>query len=69
MMEEAMKLARLIASKSPVATRGIKQVLDYSREHTVREGLEYVAMWNASMLRSEDILQAMTTKKPIYSKL
>ncbi|GAA5968351.1 hypothetical protein JCM3765_002912 [Sporobolomyces pararoseus] len=64
---EALKLAQLIASKSPVATLSTKHLLNYSREHSVQEGLDYTTVWNMSMLQAEDIplaFQAFSTKKP-----
>ncbi len=36
-----LELAKLIASKSPVAVQGSKVNLNYSRDHTVDEALEY----------------------------
>ena len=38
----AIKLASLIASKSPVAVQGSKVNLNYSRDHTVDESLDYM---------------------------
>ncbi len=58
--------AASIAEKSPLAVRGTKQILNYSRDHSVQEGLDYVAAWNAGMLMSEDLrlaMEAMMTKK------
>lgn len=52
------ELATEIASKSPLTVRGIKQVLNYSRDHRVADGLEYVATWNAAMLLSDDTREA-----------
>jgi delta(3,5)-delta(2,4)-dienoyl-CoA isomerase len=69
MMKAAFKLAGVIAAKSPVATLGIKNVLNFSRDHTVAEGLNYVALWNASAIKSKDVLIAMSSKTPIFSKL
>ena len=70
LLAAAMETARRIAEKSPLAVRGGKQVLNYSRDHTVRDGLEYVALWNAAMLLSDDIGQAgmaaMTGNKPAF---
>jgi Delta3,5-Delta2,4-dienoyl-CoA isomerase len=38
-MEKAMEIAKVIAAKSPVAVQGTKTLLDYSRDHSIREGL------------------------------
>ncbi|CAM6034657.1 unnamed protein product [Sphagnum compactum] len=67
-------LAKQIASKSPLAVVGIKAVLLKSRDLTVAQGLEYVALWNAAMLISQDLktaIQAQNHKqsKPLFSKL
>ena len=67
-LEEAVaQTARTIASKSPLAVRGIKQVFNYSRDRRVDEGLDYVATWNAGMLLSSDAaeaVQAWMEKRP-----
>ncbi|KAI8992652.1 ClpP/crotonase-like domain-containing protein [Pilobolus umbonatus] len=72
-LAEALKLARVIASKSPVAVLGTKHLLNYSRDHSVAEGLSYTVTWNQAMLQTEDIpvsVQGYITKKPpVYSKL
>ena len=57
------ELARTIAAKSPLAIRGIKQMLAYGRDHSVSDGLEHVATWNASMLLSDDLREAMTAMR------
>ena len=43
LLDAANKLANEIASKSPVAIYGLKAVMNYSRDHTVSESLEYNA--------------------------
>ena len=53
-------IAASIAAKSPLTVRGIKQVLNYGRDHGVADGLEYVATWNAAMLLSDDTREAIT---------
>lgn len=55
---EALLMARLIAAKSPLSIRGSKEVMNYSRDHSVADGLNYVATWNAAMLLSDDIQRA-----------
>ena len=62
MMEEVMATARLIAAKSPISIRGTKEMIIFTRDHTVTEGLNYIATWNAAMLQSNDLLETMTAK-------
>ena len=52
------EIATQIASKSPVAIRGTKHILNYSLEHSTRDSLEYMATWNAAMLLSNDLQEA-----------
>jgi enoyl-CoA hydratase len=56
----ALAMASDVASKSPLVTAGIKQVLNFGRHHSIEDGLEYVATWNAGMLMSVDLEEAMT---------
>lgn len=53
-------IAATIAAKSPLAIRGIKEMLNYARDHSVADGLNHVATWNGAMLMSEDLMAAMT---------
>ncbi|MBS3962247.1 MAG: crotonase/enoyl-CoA hydratase family protein [Sandarakinorhabdus sp.] len=55
----AFEMAREIASKSPLAITGIKQVLNAGRDMTIDQGLEYVAVWNAAMLQGDDMKRAV----------
>ncbi|CAG8467855.1 9069_t:CDS:2 [Diversispora eburnea] len=64
---EAIKTATIIASKSPIATLGTKHLLNYSRDHSTRESLEYTAIWNGSMLNT--INAFMKKVKPNFAKL
>ncbi len=59
MMDEVLGLAREIAAKSPLAIRGTKEMIRYTRDHTVAEGLNYVATWNAGMLSQSEIQEAI----------
>merc|ERR1712093_972792 len=72
-VDSALATARVIASKSPVAVLGTKHLMNYSRDHTVAEGLHYTAIWNGSMIQSKDLEEAMGAflkkKKPRFSKL
>ena len=55
-----MQIAQAIAAKSPLAIRGTKEMLNYGRDHSVADGLNYIATWNAAMLQSKDLMEAMT---------
>lgn len=57
-----MDLAASIARKSPLAIRGIKESLNYSRDHTVAEGLNFVATRNAATLFSSDFEEVVAAK-------
>lgn len=61
-LEAGLALARDIASKSPMAIAGIKRVLNHGRDHSIDDGLEYVAIWNAAMLPGEDMETAFTAQ-------
>lgn len=62
MYTEVMKTAQSIASKSPLSIRGTKAILNHSRDHSVADGLEYMATWNAAMLLSDDLMEAFQAK-------
>jgi enoyl-CoA hydratase len=54
------EIAATIAAKAPLAIRGTKEMLNYARDHSVADGLNYVATWNAAMLMSADLDEAIT---------
>ena len=60
MLKAANSLAKEIASKSPVAIYGLKAVMNYSRDHSISESLEYNALWSGAMLSQKDMTEAMT---------
>jgi enoyl-CoA hydratase len=60
LMKAAYELADEIAGNSPIAVQGTKAVLAANEGRTVAEGLDYVATWNAGMLASDDLVEAMT---------
>lgn len=54
MVEAAINLAEVIASKSPVAVQGTKKNLVYSLDHTNQEGLDQIREINRLNLQSEN---------------
>jgi enoyl-CoA hydratase len=57
---DAHALAAEIAANSPLAVQGTKAVLTASEDRSVADGLDYVATWNAGLLASDDLVEAMT---------
>lgn len=53
--EEAVEVACRVAALSPVAVVGTKTSLNYSRDHSVSDGLHHVATHNALALMSADL--------------
>jgi len=72
-VREAQKVAQQIAVLSPVAIVGTKKNLNFARDHTVAESLDYVKTWNACMLQTQDFSKALAAslkrEKPAFSKL
>jgi enoyl-CoA hydratase len=56
----AHEMAAEIASNSPLAVQGTKSVLKAGEGRSVEEGLDYIAVWNAAFLTSDDLTEAFT---------
>ena len=63
MLEHVMSVAERIASQAPIAVHGCKRMITYARDHSVIDALDYVGLWNASMLSQQEILEAMQAKR------
>ena len=59
MLAEVMGIAREIASKAPLAVYGTKRMINYARDHSTADGLDYIGIWNASMLQKQEIQEAI----------
>lgn len=62
LMAAARDMAHAIAKRSPLALAGIKRNLAYARDHSVADGLDYIATWNAGMLRPDELMAAVQAK-------
>ena len=60
LLKAAAEMAGEIAANSPLAVQGTKQVLRACENMSVEDGLDYVGVWNAGMLPSNDLVEAMT---------
>ena len=59
LLDAARATAREIADNPPLVVQGIKRVMNYCSNKSVKDGLEYVAVWNAAFLQSQDLGEAM----------
>ena len=60
LVEEAKKLAILIAGNAPLAVQQTKKVLNYSRNATIEDGMSMAMQKNMLLLSSQDVREAMT---------
>lgn len=73
MLEGVMEIAAQIAANSPLAVSGCKEMLNYSRDHSVEDSLKYMATWQAGMFRPNDMMKTFQAKamktQPQYDDL
>ncbi len=61
-IDHALDVAGEIANKAPLAVTGAKEILNYNRDHSVEESLNYTALWNSAMNFSDDMMEAFKSK-------
>jgi len=62
MMAYVMDLAKEIATKNPIAVTGSKVLINYGRDHSTADTLDYIGVWNASMLAPPHMQEAFTAQ-------
>jgi len=62
MLAAVMDIARKIASKSPLAIHGTKEMINYTRDHSVADSLQYMAAWQTGMFQPTDIMESFGAK-------
>jgi enoyl-CoA hydratase len=62
LLDGARALAREIATKAPMAVHGCKRAITYARDHTTRDSLEWIGIWNASMLQPSELAAAFAAR-------
>ena len=55
----AKEMANEIAKKSPIAIYGLKALMNYSRDHTISDSLDFNALWSGAMLSQRDMEEAI----------
>lgn len=58
----ALDMAGTIAAKAPLAVSGSKAALNHARDHTVAEGLEWIAVMQGSLWSPADVMAAIQAR-------
>ena len=73
LVDGVLAIAAEIAGHSPLAVAGTKEMLNYARDHSVSDSLNYIATWNAAMFIGNDMAEAFAAKAakrpPVYEDL
>ena len=62
MLDYVLATAREIAAKAPVAVAGSKVMINYARDHTIADGLDYIATWQTGMFSGPHMAEAFAAK-------
>jgi enoyl-CoA hydratase len=57
-----LEIAAEIAAQSPLAVWGTKEMVNYARDHSVADGLNYVATWQTGMFQGADMMEAFAAR-------
>ena len=73
LVEGVLAIAAEIASKSPLAVWGSKEMLTYARDHSVADSLNYIATWQTGMFQPSDRVESFKARaegrEPVYPDL
>ena len=62
MLANVNEIAREIASKSPLAIWGTKEMVKFTRDHSVADSLEHIATWQTGMFQPSDMVESFAAK-------
>ncbi|MEP7210662.1 MAG: crotonase/enoyl-CoA hydratase family protein [Alphaproteobacteria bacterium] len=62
MLDHAKKVASEIAARNPLAVTGSKVMINYARDHSTADCLDYIGVWNSAMLAGPHMREAFTAK-------
>jgi enoyl-CoA hydratase len=63
LLAAVMATAREIAEKNPVAVTGSKVMINYARDHSIRDALDYIATWQTGMFAPPHMMEAFMAKR------
>ena len=63
MLEHVLGVAREIASKNPLAVTGCKVLINYGRDHSTADTLDYIGVWNSGMFPPSHMKEAFDAQR------
>ncbi len=73
LLEHVLGVAREIAAKAPLAVAGSKVMINYARDHTIADGLDYIATWQTGMFSGAHMGEAFRARQdkrtPVFPDL
>ena len=63
LVEGVLDIANEIATKSPLAIWGTKESVNYARDHSVADSLNFIATWQAGMFQPKDMAAAFEAQE------
>ena len=73
LVEGVLDIAAEIASKSPLAVWGSKEMITYARDHSTADSLNYIATWQTGMFQPPDMLESFAAqaekRDPVFEPL
>ena len=73
LVDGVLEIAARIASRSPLAVHGSKEMINYTRDHSTADSLQYMAAWQAGMFQPTDLMESfaaqMEKREPVYDDL
>ena len=62
LLDGVLGIARTIASKSPLAIYGSKEMITYTRDHSTVDSLNHIATWQSGMFHPSEMLESFTAR-------
>ena len=62
LLNHVMEVARQIAANSPLAVTGSKEMMNFSRDHSVADSLKYMAAWQSGMFQPNEMMVSFQAK-------
>ena len=63
LLAHVMETAREIASKPPLAVAGSKVMVNYARDHTIKDALDYIAVWQTGMFSPQHMMESFAARQ------